>query len=490
MRVALLQLRVTDTPFPPFGIMYLGAVLEREGHDVTLLHPGPTEDDTVAEALREVSPDLVGFTLLTVQYNRLKRLLPQLRQTLPSARFCAGGVHATALPEVTLRDLNLDFVVLGEGEETLTAVCRRLEKGHWVEDVPGVAWLDDGGISVTEPRPLRTSLDELPLPARHLLDMEQYLRPPGLIKGYPTNRSTSVLGSRGCPHRCIFCGSHLIFGRRMRTRSVESVLGEIAELVDRYGIESLFFSDDTIGEDFRWLNRLSTGILSRGFRLEWSCQLRGKPFPEEVLLLMRRSGCVQVEFGVETGSDRLLRFLKKGVTREDLTESFRRSRNAGLRTLASFMVGLPGETQDDLLLTLDLLTEIRPDFSNFFLAVPYPGTELHALAERQRWLRGYPFGEAWFMRQSSRPLLLQGEEADRALRWRSGMQNRVLLRNYSGYLRRPDLLSSVMVSAILQPHHVVEGITRSVTSGRLDDLLEALFTAYVNRQSTARRPTH
>ncbi len=483
MRIALLQLRVTDTPFPPFGIMYLGAVLERAGFDIRLLHPGPGEDETTIEQLQKLSPDLVGFTLLTVQYARLRQLLPRLRTALPRARFCAGGVHPTALPERTLRELPLDFVVLGEGEDTLLRACERLDSGDWVGALRGVAFLDGDAYRASPPEPLGTRLDEQPQPARHLLDMERYLRPPGLIKGYPTNRSASVLASRGCPHHCIFCGSHRIFGRRLRRRSVLSVLNEIEGLVDTYRIDSLFFSDDTVGEDTGWLGRLCGGFLARRLDLAWSCQVRGKPLPEGLLRLMRRSGCVQVEFGVETGSDRLLRFLKKGVTRADMTESFRRARAAGLRTLASFMVGIPGETEDDLLATLGFLKEVRPDFSNFFLTVPYPGTELYDHAASSGLLREDAFGTAWFMRQSTRPIMLDDEAATRAVRWRSAFQNRVMLRNYVGYARRPDLLVRIGLSVATRPRSIIRGVARASQTGRIDEVLEAAFAAHVNRRT-------
>jgi anaerobic magnesium-protoporphyrin IX monomethyl ester cyclase len=483
MRVALLQLRVTDTPFPPFGIMYLGAILEHAGFSVKLLHPGPTEDETATEQVKRFSPDLVGFTLLTVQYARLRELLPRLRLVLPRARFCAGGVHPTALPERTLRELPLDFVVLGEGEEALLQVCERLDRGQWIDNLPGVAFLDGDAHRARAPRPLGRRLDELPQPARHLLDMERYLRPPGLIKGYPTNRSTSILASRGCPHHCIFCGSHLIFGRRTRRRPVGSVLDEIRHLIEIYRIESLFFSDDTVGEDTRWLAELCRGMRTSGFKLEWSCQIRGKPVPEDLLTLMRRAGCVQVEFGVETGSDRLLRFLRKGVTRAEMAESFRRARRAGLRTLASFMVGLPGETEKDLLQTLDHLKEIRPDFSNFFLAVPYPGTELYRLALSRGRLADGDFGEDWFMRQATEPIMLDGEARDRAVRWRSSLQNRVMLKNYLGYARRPGLVASVASSVAARPGVALSAIRQALGSARLDEVLEAVYATYVNQRA-------
>jgi anaerobic magnesium-protoporphyrin IX monomethyl ester cyclase len=482
MRIALLQLRVTDTPFPPFGIMYLGAVLERAGHVVKLMHPGPREDEETIEELRRFSPDLVGFTLLTVQYARLRQLLPRLRAVLPQARFCAGGVHITALPERTLRELALDFVVLGEGEETLLRACERFDSGKWIDTLAGIAFLDGDTYHASPSEPLRAPLDELPLPARHLLDMERYLRPPGLIKGYPTGRSTSVLASRGCPHHCIFCGSHQIFGRRTRRRSVGSVLEELRQLIETYRIESLFFSDDTVGEDARWLGNLCRGMLRNGFKLEWSCQIRGRPLPANLLALMRRAGCVQVEFGVETGSDRLLRILKKGVTRAEMAESFRRARRAGLRTLASFMVGLPGEGEEDLLATLEHLKQIRPDFSNFFLAVPYPGTELYRLAANQGRLRSSDFGEGWFMRQATEPIMLDGEAKQRAIRWRSSLQNKVMLRNYVAYLRRPDLLASVASSVAAHPGLAWAGARQAFGSARVDEVLEAAYAAYVNRR--------
>ena len=188
MKIVLINSRHSDTVVMPLGILYLAAVLRQVGHRVLVFDPF-FEDLSFIKKVKRFKPDLIGFSVLTATYDQVKEMVGVFRQELPQTLICAGGIHPTALPEKTLEELNLDFVVFGEGEYTLREVCERLEKGRSLEKVKGVVFKKRGKIVKNQPRELIANLDEVPFPARDLLDAESYLIPPGYIRSHLLARS-------------------------------------------------------------------------------------------------------------------------------------------------------------------------------------------------------------------------------------------------------------------------------------------------------------
>jgi anaerobic magnesium-protoporphyrin IX monomethyl ester cyclase len=207
--------------------------------------------------------------------------------------------------------------------------------------------------------------------------MDRYLRPPGVIRGLYSPRTTGVMTSRGCPYRCTFCSVHLVSGRRCRRRSVAGVMDEVTELVERYRVSGVYFLDDNFTTDRAWTLRLCEELAAAAPGVEWACQARAEGLDAELLHAMKRAGCVQVEYGLESGSPKVLRRLGKTVTPSGALRQVRATKRAGLRVAAYYLLGTPGETATDLSLTGSLAREARADLSLFYLLSPFPGTELY-----------------------------------------------------------------------------------------------------------------
>ena len=375
--------------------MYIGAVLEKAGHSVQIIDPVP-EDTSFVQIVRDFDPQIIGVSIMTASYSLAAGLLRKLKQNIPYALYCAGGAHVTALPVETMDELNLDFTVIGEGEFTMREVCEIIENGGDLHGVKGIVYQNGSAVVNNGPRDLIQNLDDLPFPGRHLLsDFEKYLVPPGILRGFYFEHSTAIITSRGCPYHCIYCGSHLIFGRKIRRRSVDNVIGEIEHLVREYNVKALYFLDDIFTLDSRWVTEFCRQLQERKISISWGCQTRVSMISEELLYTMKGVGCVLIEFGVESGSEKVLEILKRKTPIKAIFKAFNLVRKTGLRSSAFFMLGNPGETLKDINQTFKVAKKIKADWTSFGFTIPLPGTELDRMAQENSWYdRDWNFIEA------------------------------------------------------------------------------------------------
>ena len=238
------------------------------------------------------------------------------------------------------------------------------------------------------PAEIFENLDDIPLPAYECMpNIESYFCPPGGIRGQWFRRGTPmIMTGRGCPYRCTFCSSCLMFGRKVRRRSVESVIAEIRRLHDRYAVDSVYFFDDTFNAPRQWAVDFCEALLKEPFRMVWGCQIRVNLFDAGLGEIMRRSGCVQVDIGVESGSPKVLKAIHKDETVEQIESAFDACHKAGIAPMGTFLVGCPEETWEDVELTKALIRRIKPSFAEFFYLIPYPGSELYRQAMANNWL--------------------------------------------------------------------------------------------------------
>ncbi len=243
MRVTLVNTQVLDgnNVVPTLGLLYIAVVLEKAGHKVQIFDADPEYQSSMMKEIKDFNPELVGISFLTVAYERAFNLCKDLKKEMPDATFCAGGVHTTVKPQDTLKEFDLDFIVVGEGEDTIVEVCEKLEKKEGLADVNGIMYRENGEVIVTANRDMIKDLDSIPFPARHLIDMTPYLKPPGIIRGYAEKNQTTIVTSRGCPFKCIYCGSHNVFGRRTRRRSVKNVVDEIEDMIKNFGMKGIYY---------------------------------------------------------------------------------------------------------------------------------------------------------------------------------------------------------------------------------------------------------
>jgi radical SAM superfamily enzyme YgiQ (UPF0313 family) len=309
----------------------------------------------------------------------------------PEVLVVIGGPHASALPERTLMEFPVfDVAVFGEGEETMAQIAECVEGSNSFEGVLGLAFREKEHIKVGSPRPFIRDLDSLPLPARDLLHQKFYrgASTPGLDA--TLHNGTTLFTTRGCFQKCIFCAAHVTHGTQLRLRSADHVLAEVKECVNNFHHNHFTIEDDTFTLNRKRLEQLCEGFASLG--VTWDCDTRVDAVNREILAMMAECGCRKVALGVESGSERMMRVIKKGITLDQVREAFRWAHEAGLITTAFFMIGAhPSETPEEIEMSLRLMKELKTDLMALAIAVPHPGTELYSIMRE----KGYLFAEHW-----------------------------------------------------------------------------------------------
>ncbi|RKY21673.1 MAG: hypothetical protein DRQ55_03605 [Planctomycetota bacterium] len=365
---------------PPHAFLYLGAVA-RQLRWEPIIVDGPAEGlslDACAARVEALDPTVVGFTVSTMSVAKAARVAEKLRSRRPELLLMVGGPHVTALPAETLEHMPVfDLGCVGEGEDVLRDVLGRLEHGEDPREVPGiVARRDDGAVIANPLFEHQVELAELPDLAWDLL--EDF---PGRYHAAATylNKTpfSDLIVSRGCRYRCTFCDNQT-FGRSIRALPVERILANIDRLVKDYGIRSLFFTDDslmTLREDFEAVCR---GLIERDYDLEWSINARTSEIDAEILALMRRAGCWQISFGVESGSWEILKRIKKAATPAMQARALELTRAAGIKSNAYIIIGFPGETHETLRETEQFLKTVPIDTLRLTYFTPFPNTDITA----------------------------------------------------------------------------------------------------------------
>jgi anaerobic magnesium-protoporphyrin IX monomethyl ester cyclase len=376
MRVALIAPKWNRkaSDYPPLGLAYLAAVLERDGHQVSVfdlgLDPSIPLEDGVAH-VAAFGPHLIGISAMTSVYQSALETAILLKASL-GRPVVLGGPHATVYPERVLTESPvIDYVIRGEGEETLLALVRALDAGSRdLSSIQGLTYRHRGEIVSSPDRPLVADLDGLPLPARHLLDLKRYgLRTP---EGQPM---VTILSSRGCPYNCSYCFKGIV-GRTYRQRSPDNIVSEIRAVIEQYGISNFYFIDDLFTVDLRRLQAISDQIIVENLDIRWQCLGRVDRVNAEILHKMYAAGCRRIHFGIESGNEQVLQRIAKGINLGQVRQAVRWAKDAGLQVKGYFMLGLPGDTEVTMQQTVDLAVELDLDEAMFSLTTPFPGTRL------------------------------------------------------------------------------------------------------------------
>lgn len=367
---------------PPLGLAYIAGILEDRGVavDVADMCAYGMDMTGIEAELRRSEASIVGITATTPQIHAAWEIAGRAKRVLPGCRVVLGGVHPTSLPDESLRNPHVDFVVRGEGELTILELVRALCGGTDLAGIRGLSFRDNGGITHNPPRPLIRDLDSLPFPARHLFPFPEAYRSPMLKRRV----FADIMTSRGCPGACIFC-NHTVFGHRFRARSPEDVVREIEYLQRQFGVGELHIADDSFSYDGDRAMSICDLITEGNLDIAWSCSggIRVDCISRELLVKMKRAGCYRVHFGVESGSSEVLRKVGKGITLEGVRQAFRLAREVGMITVALFMLGNYGENRQTMQETIDFARSLDTDFAQFTMAVPFPGTPFHRLLDKR-----------------------------------------------------------------------------------------------------------
>lgn len=355
---------------PPIDLMYAAAAFESVGWTCELVDcPAEGVDGAGLERrLATLRPDAVLLSCTTQTVEDDMATAAVAKRLDPHVLTIAKGAHFNVLDvDVLTRHPALDLALREEIEET----CRDLGCGVRVEDVAGVTWRRADGEIVRNPaRGFTRDLDALPFPARHLARNQLYVRPD---TGEP---QTTIITNRGCPHRCTYCLANQVAGLANRYRSVENVLAEIRDCVERHGITSFLFRSDLFTQDARWVRSLCAAILNADLSISWACNARVDTVDAETLAWMKRAGCWIVAFGVESGDQATLDRLEKNATVAEAERAIALCRTAGIKSSVYLLMGLPWDTRESIEALIAFACELDPDIVEFFYPYPFPGTPL------------------------------------------------------------------------------------------------------------------
>jgi radical SAM superfamily enzyme YgiQ (UPF0313 family) len=376
--------------------------MEEAGHQVYIQDfnlPPHLPLETQVESVANFRPDLVGITSMSHVYYGA-RLLAQRIKAAIGCPVVMGGPHPSIFKEALLEEPSIDFVVYGEGEDTLVELAQALEGERSLDGIAGICWRRQKQPVQNPPRAAIANLDALPFPARHLLRLEDYpLRAPD------GSLMATFITSRGCPYDCSFCYKGL-FGRTYRQRSVANVIQEMKEVMQSYQIRNFYFIDDIFTLNQKWLNDFTQSIIREGLDIRWKCLARVDRVNPHVLRQMWQAGCREVHYGIESGDEGILRNISKSLSLSQVREAVASTRQAGMLVKGYFMLGLPEDTEETIHKTVDLAGKLGLDEAMFSLTTPFPGTRLwQDLAARNPQILQQDLSRAYYYNMNGKELL-------------------------------------------------------------------------------------
>jgi anaerobic magnesium-protoporphyrin IX monomethyl ester cyclase len=359
-------------PFLPLGLGYLAAVLEKNNYKVDIIDCQALKIgyDEAKEEIKTRQPDIVGITSTTLTYKSALKIVQMSKEVNPNILTIMGGPHVTFWDAEALEECpQLDVVVRREGEQTVLELVQKAEAKQSFKDILGITYRDNGQTIKTEDRPWLENLDELPFPAIHLWPIEK-MRSFGEVI-FP------LTTSRGCVFWCNFCTAVRMFGRKYRMRSVKNVVDELEYLHKTFGAEHFTFYDDAFTVDQSRTEALCQDILDRGLKIRWNCETRVDMVTKELLAKMKAAGCTDVWFGVESGSNKVLNAMDKGISIERTQKAFKWAHEVKLMTVANVILGFPTETKESIWETVKFIEKLDPNDVGYYIATPYPGTPMY-----------------------------------------------------------------------------------------------------------------
>jgi radical SAM superfamily enzyme YgiQ (UPF0313 family) len=375
MKIALIAppYPLEEAPSPPLGISYVAAACEKAGAEVRIFDyiVRKYSPEKLAKEILAFDPDAVGTTSVTMNYKKAAEILEAAKAIKPSMVTLFGGPHASFDVDNTLTNYpGCDMVVIGEAEQTLAELVPVLNDRSAWDSIRGIAFRKNGSFVRTDPRPLLENLDDLPLPARHLLPLSRYQ-----ALGFPV----SIITSRGCPNKCIFCLGRKMVGFKVRHRSTERVVDEIESIL-AYGMDVINIADDLFTANKQRVIDFCDEVERRGLRFQWSVFARVNTVDVDVLKRMKKAGCHAVSFGIESGNPDMLVRVRKGITLDQARTAVAACKEAGIVAHASFMAGLPGESLQSLH-DSDRFSKELDILYGFHLLAPFPGTTVREHAD-------------------------------------------------------------------------------------------------------------
>ena len=359
-------------------------------------------DETI-DRIKKSSPDLIAFSTMSIEYCQSSHKLTALiKKEFPEKTVVMGGAYCTLLPEVAFKDENIDYLVLAEGEIRFPALLDALNKGLDTDQMDGIASRKNGVPIINTPGGFEADLDSLPFPAYELINYEDYSTKHTQYSLYNNPKYLPygvIITSRGCPFKCTFCSTKDINGKKVRNRSAENVLKEIDWLVKDYGIRELLFLDDNLFLDRERIKAIMNGLIERNYDLHWKAiNVPTFSLNDELMALMKKSGCYQVSLPIESGNGHVLKnIIKKPLNLKKANEVVELAKKYEFETIACFVIGFPGETWDQIQDSVAFADRIDVDWVVFNIASPLPNTELYEECKEEGYLEpGFDYSDFEF----------------------------------------------------------------------------------------------
>ncbi|MCK5849671.1 MAG: cobalamin-dependent protein [Kiritimatiellae bacterium] len=358
---------------PPLGLLYLAGYLEKHSDHSVAVIDSQVERLNYADLksrIEQASPDVVGITAMTLTLIDVMKTVDIVKQIDKRIKVVIGGPHVFLFPYETINLPNIDYLVIGEGERTFKELLDNMRDIAKLKKIPGLVFKDNGETINTGQPALIENLDDLPFPARHLVPYRDYSSL--LAKG---DVVTTIFTSRGCPFKCSFCSRpHL--GKLFRFQSAKRVVDEI-ELCAKMGIHEFLFYDDTFSVNRNRVIDVCKGIIKRKLNIRWNIRSRVDTIDDDMLKHLKAAGCQGIHYGVEAGTEKILKVLNKGINLDQVKKTFDLTRKHKIPILAYFMIGNPSETREDIMETFRVARDLNPDYVHMTILTPFPGTKIY-----------------------------------------------------------------------------------------------------------------
>ena len=430
--------------FPPLNMSILAAIAEEAGHEAQIID-GEIEQLTnldIVERVKEFSPDLIGITGTTPIFHLVQRLAITIKDHM-NVPIMVGGHHVTLFKEKVFEDC-FDYFFISEAETAFAEFLEKFDSKQDFVDIPGLLFRKNGETVFTGKPELTKDLDAIPFPARHLLKNELYQL--GTLHG--TKKYTSIMTTRGCPFQCIYC-SNIVYGRKVRRRSIENVMEEIEHVVNTLGIRHFYFVEDVLTLNRKYTLSLCDEIDKRNLEITFEGSTRANLVDDELVERMANSGLIRISFGLETADPKILKIIKKDVPLEKYIEANKLTNKYGIETINSVMLGLPGQDRKSVNKTIAFLRQAKDiQHATYGIAMPYPGTEFYEMAKQgQHGLTLHTDDFSQFQRYGSAVLTVNDMSPEELLR----LQKIGLLKIYLTSWRLWPMLRRVKVTSLVLP---------------------------------------
>ncbi|MEM2889264.1 MAG: radical SAM protein [Candidatus Bathyarchaeia archaeon] len=363
---------------PPLGLAYIASTIEKAGFPVSI-YDNCLMRKSVSEIKNEVkrlNPEIVGISCNSVNYEKCVEISKAVKDVDPNCKVVVGGPHPTYMFESVLEHREIDYAIVGEGEWAMLELVKCIKQGanfRRISRIPGVAYKSGETFKMNPPKFIH-NLDEIPLPARHLLQMDMYDRKIELLDVKPVDIMNVV---RGCPFNCSFCETKEIWGHVSRYFSPSRIVEEIEHLMNAYGTKGVYFIGDNFTINKKVTREVCELLIKKELDVEWICDTRVDLVSRDLLKIMREAGCRTIWFGVESGSPRILQKLNKGINLNQAVKAFKLCKEVGIRTACSFLLGIPGEKVEDMEATFRFARTLNPDWCQFNIFIAVPGSKLY-----------------------------------------------------------------------------------------------------------------